>query len=287
MTGIGTKEDIELASTEDLESVKRHWESETAGTRYSSSTESAKYYSEVRAARYELEPFIKSFAGFETARALDVLEIGVGAGADFSNWIAAGANATGIDLTAASISHTRGHLDSLGVESGQYVLQQANAEELPFSDESFDLVYSWGVLHHSPRTDVALTEVQRVLRPGGQMKIMVYNKNSWSAWMMWGIHGLLKGRPFKSPKACVFEHLESPGTKSYSIGEASGVVSGVGFDRVRISTVLGPGDLLTIKRSDRYSSMFSRIAFAVYPRWMIRALGDRFGLYMLISAEKS
>lgn len=275
-----------MASIDDLEAVKRHWESETAGIRYSSSIEPAEFYDEVRAARYELEPFIKSFAGFESAKGLEVLEIGVGAGADFSNWVTAGAKATGIDLTAAAVEHTRAHLDSLGVEGDQYELQQANAEGLPFSDDSFDMVYSWGVLHHSPDTAGALAEVRRVLRPGGQMKIMVYNKNSWSAWMMWGVHGLLKGRPLKSPKICVYEHLESPGTKSYSVGEARELVSGIGFENVRITTVLGPGDLLTIKRSQRYGSFFSRIAFAIYPRWLVRALGDRFGLYMLISADK-
>ena len=64
-------------------------------------------------------------------------------------------------------------LDSLGVEGDQYELRQANAEVLPFSDDAFDMVYSWGVLHHSPNTAGALAEVRRVLRPGGQMKIMV------------------------------------------------------------------------------------------------------------------
>jgi hypothetical protein len=118
------------------------------------------------------------------------------------------------------------------------------------------------------------------------MKIMVYSKHSWSAWMMWGIHGLLKGKPFKSPRACVFENLESPGTKSYSVGEANELVSAAGFENMRISTVLGPGDLLEIKPSKRYSSMLSRLAFAAYPRWLVRALGDRFGLYMLITADR-
>jgi hypothetical protein len=84
----------------------------------------------------------------------------------------------------------------------------------------------------------------------------------------------------------VFEQLESPGTKSYSIGEARELVSGIGFRKIRISTVLGPGDLLTVKPSRRYRSLLSRVAFAIYPRWLIRVFGDRFGLYMLISATR-
>lgn len=271
---------------DELQKVRKHWEAETAGTRYSTSTESATFYAEVRAARYELEPFIESFAQFETAKNLDVLEIGVGVGSDFSNWVSAGAIATGIDLTTAAIEHTRAHLESRGLDSKTFELRQANAEMLPFPDESFDLVYSWGVLHHTPQTTTALAEVQRVLRSNGRMKIMVYSKNSWSAWMMWGIHGLLKGRPLKSPRTCVYENLESPGTKSYSIEEARELVASAGFGNISISTVLGPGDLLSIEPSKRYRSVLSRLAFASYPRWLVRALGDRFGLYMLIAAEK-
>ena len=270
---------------DELQKVKNHWEVETVGTRYSTSTESAAFYAEVRAARYELEPFIQTFAQFESAKTLDVLEIGVGAGSDFSNWVAAGAAATGIDLTTAAVDHTRAHLESRGLGGKTFELRQANAEMLPFENESFDLVYSWGVLHHTPQTTTALAEVRRVLRPGGRMKIMVYNKKSWSDWMMWGIHGVLKGKPLKSPRTCVYENLESPGTKSYSIEEARDLVATAGFGNIRISTVLGPGDLLAIKPSKRYRSRLSRIAFAIYPRWLVRAFGDRFGLYMLITAD--
>lgn len=104
---------------------------------------------------------------------------------------------------------------------------------------------------------------------------------------MWGMHGLLKGKPWKSPKTCLLENMQGRSAKSYSIGEAQELVAGEGFEDVRISTVLGPGDLLTIKPSQRYGSLLSRIAFAVYPRWLVRALGDRFGLYMMISGDKS
>jgi ubiquinone/menaquinone biosynthesis C-methylase UbiE len=287
LTNIRYKNCSESSALGKLQEVKEHWESETVGTRYSISETRKQFYAEIRQARYELEPFIKSFADFELAAGDSVLEIGVGAGSDFSNWVGNGAMATGIDITAAAVEHTRAHLNSLDLSGKETSLSQANAEELPFHDDSFDLVYSWGVLHHTPDTLKALTEVQRVLRPNGRMKIMVYSKNSWSAWMMWGIHGLLKGKPFKSPRACVYDNLESPGTKSYSIHEAEKLVSEAGFSNVHAWTLLGPGDLLTIKPSKRYQSLLSRMAFAVYPRWIIRALGNRFGLYLLITADKA
>ena len=286
MTSIRYKNCAESSALGKLQEVIEHWESETVGTRYSSSDTTKQFYAEIRKARYELEPFIRSFAEFESAKGINVLEIGVGAGSDFSNWVANGATATGIDITTAAIEHTHAHLDSLDLSGKEALLTQANAEALPFPDDSFDLVYSWGVLHHTPDTAKALAEVRRVLRPGGRIRIMVYNKYSWSAWMMWGIHGLLKGKPFKSPRACVYDNLESPGTKSYSIREADKLVSEAGFSGVHAWTLLGPGDLLTIKASKRYQSLLSRMAFAVYPRWIVRALGNRFGLYLLITAER-
>jgi ubiquinone/menaquinone biosynthesis C-methylase UbiE len=72
---------------------------------------------------------------------------------------------------------------------------EADAEDLPFDDGSFDLVYSWGVLHHTPQMDRALAEAQRVLAPGGGLRIMLYNRRSWVALAAWARFGVLRGCP--------------------------------------------------------------------------------------------
>jgi SAM-dependent methyltransferase len=97
--------------------------------------------------RYELEPYIAEFARFEEARGLRVLEIGVGLGADHERFAEAGAELYGIDLTPRAIEHTRRRLMLFDLTSR---LAVGDAEALCFPDERFDLVYSWGVLHHTP-----------------------------------------------------------------------------------------------------------------------------------------
>ena len=275
------------ASQELKSAVRDHWEQETCGTRYGSSAERRQFFEEIEVRRYLMEPYIPSFARFDSARDQEVLEIGVGAGADFLGWVRAGAHATGVDLTEAAIELTREHLEARADGREARELRVADAENLPFEDECFDLVYSWGVLHHSPDTERAFREVRRVLRPGGCFRGMIYHVPSWTGWMVWGVQCLLKGRPFRSVKQALFDHLESPGTKAYSLAEARALLEAAGFDQIELQTRLNPGDLGLIELSEKYRSGVHRLLFALYPRWLVRLLGDRFGLNLMIEARRS
>jgi SAM-dependent methyltransferase len=117
---------------------------------------------------------------FAEARGKRVLEIGIGNGADGAMFALNGALYTGADLTAAALEATRRHFEVLGV-AGEF--KQENAEKLSFADESFDWVYSHGVLHHTPNTTLALAEVWRVLKPGGRAIVMLYHKHSFNYWV--------------------------------------------------------------------------------------------------------
>jgi ubiquinone/menaquinone biosynthesis C-methylase UbiE len=286
MSGNNNSDAPEASDTTLKQEVRAHWEAESAGVRYGTSDDDLTFYRQVRESRYQLEPYIPGFANFGAFAGKDILEIGVGAGVDFSNWVDAGAKATGVDLTEAGLAHTRQQLRIVDALPDSYELMRADAENLPFDDGAFDLVYSWGVLHHTPDTRAAFAEALRVLKPGGTIKAMVYHTPSWTGWMLWAIHGLLKGRPFKSPKRLVYERLESPGTKSYSTREISDLLLNTGFEQVSARTKLGPGDLLTIKPSDRYRSLPARVIWKIYPRWLVKLLGDRFGLFLLIEARR-
>lgn len=160
-----------MLNTASLKSkVKGHWEKEACGTRYGQEPDRKLYFDEVSAARYTLEPFIPSFADFQGAKDKTVLEIGVGAGADFQNWCNYATHATGVDLTSTAIALTGERLSVNSTSSARYSLRTADAENLPFENDSFDLVYSWGVLHHTPDTFRAFQEVFRVLKPGELLK---------------------------------------------------------------------------------------------------------------------
>lgn len=111
-----------------------------------------------------------------------VLEIGVVLGADYQQFAQASSKLSGIDLTERAVEHTRRRLKSFDLDSNLIV---GDAGNLLCSDKSFDVVYSWGFIHHSPDTKSAIREVFRVLKFGGVARIMIYHK--WSTW----IHALV------------------------------------------------------------------------------------------------
>lgn len=266
--------------------VRDHWESETCGTRDATAASGHDRLSQIRAARYRYVPEIPAFANFAQARGKKVLEIGVGAGTDFSQWVAAGADAYGIDLTDAAIHLTRLQLSSLNLTIPFDYLSVGDAEELTFPSGNFDIVYSWGVLHHSPQTEQAFREATRVLKPGGQLLAMVYHARSWTALFYWIRFALLKGRPFVSPRTIIATHMESRYTKVYSIDEMRDLLNRCGLDNIEITPRLMQGDLFNFKLSDRYDNVLNRLVRRFMPRWLIRACGHRFGGMLMIRATR-
>jgi ubiquinone/menaquinone biosynthesis C-methylase UbiE len=163
---------------EDKQQVHDFWNRASCGEELYLSEQDRDGYRTQAQARYALEPYIAGFAGFDDAKGLRVLEIGVGLGADHQRFAEAGADLYGIDLTERAVEHTRRRLAAFDLTSN---LSLGDAEHLDFADNTFDRVYSWGVLHHSPDTPKAIAEVRRVLKSGGQARIMIYHK--WSRLM--------------------------------------------------------------------------------------------------------
>ena len=123
-----------------------------------------------------------------------VLEIGCGLGAHTEMLCKAGANLTSIDLAPQSIVTTKKRLDLKNLRAEVF---EADAENLPFEDEEFDLIWSWGVIHHSPNTEKCAKEIQRVLKTGGELRIMLYHTNSMYNWInVIFRYGLLQGKLF-------------------------------------------------------------------------------------------
>jgi ubiquinone/menaquinone biosynthesis C-methylase UbiE len=211
-----------------------------------------------------------------------VLEVGVGMGADHAEWAKARPRTlTGVDLTPRAVEFTRARIAYEGLSSDVRV---ADAENLPFADASFDLVYAWGVLHHSPDTAQALREVCRVLRPGGTARIMVYHTHSLVGYMLWVRYALLAGRPGRSLADIYAHHLESPGTKAYTLDEARAMLTG--FRRVNLRSQLSFGDLLEGAVGQRHGGWLLRTVKRLWPRWLVRRSFARHGLMLLIEAEK-
>lgn len=203
--------------------VEAYWEEASCGTtRATSAKHSLDYFEEIESFRYTHEPFIHAFAQFPVWHGRRVLEVGVGAGTDFVQWVRSGADAYGVDLTHEGVENTRKRLELEGLAPAD--LQVCDAEVLPFQEGLFDCVYSWGVIHHGENTQAMLEEIYRVTRPGGRVKIMVYNISSLWAWYMYLRYAVLAGRPARGRRWAIANHQESYGTKAYTKKEIVGML---------------------------------------------------------------
>ncbi|HLW61645.1 MAG TPA: class I SAM-dependent methyltransferase [bacterium] len=181
------------------------------------------YFEAIEELRYTRDPGIHAFAQFPRFHGCKVLEVGVGAGTDFLQWVRAGAEAYGIDLTSEAVEHVRQRLRLYDLRAAD--VRVADCENLPYPDNAFDLVYSWGVIHHTPNLERALSEIVRVCRPGGMCKVMVYNRHSLAALYVWVRNALLRGRPWKSLAWCISRYVESPGTQALTMQEMKRILS--------------------------------------------------------------
>ncbi|MDO9488799.1 MAG: class I SAM-dependent methyltransferase [Sphingomonadaceae bacterium] len=118
-----------------------------------------------------------------------LLDIGCGTGYVAALYAKGGANVTAVDIADQSVALTKKRLAWKGLSAD---VRQANAEHLPFEDNSFDVVTSFGVLHHTPDTLQALREVHRVLKPGGITHLMFYHKNSFAYRLLFPLKRLLQ-----------------------------------------------------------------------------------------------
>src|ERR687883_1787450 len=156
------------------ERVRAFWQQNPCGTKFTEAEMGTRaFYERVEEHRYTKEWHIPAAARFEEARGLRVLEIGCGLGTDGAQFARAGAIYTGVDLTDAAVSLARRNFELQDL-AGEF--RTADAENLDFPDDTFDLVYSHGVLHHTPDTERAVGEVHRVLKPGGRAVVMLYHR---------------------------------------------------------------------------------------------------------------
>jgi SAM-dependent methyltransferase len=132
---------------------------------------------------------------FESLRDQKVLEIGVGNGSHAQLLATYARDFTGIDLTDYGVKSTTERMKVFGLDKAKIL--QMNAEDLQFEANSFDFVWSWGVIHHSANPRRILQEINRVLKPGGTFKAMVYYRSFWSYYAFGLLAGIGKGYFFK------------------------------------------------------------------------------------------
>lgn len=168
-----------MDNTQLLDQVRNYWNARPCNVRHSKSPIGTKeYFNEVEARRYANEPHNYTFPEFERWKGKRVLEIGCGIGTDAINFARAGADYTGIDLSEESVKLCKKRFEVFGLRGR---IREANAEEvdLLFAGEKFDLIYSFGVIHHAPRPERIVQGLPSLLADDGEVRAMLYAKNSW------------------------------------------------------------------------------------------------------------
>jgi 2-polyprenyl-3-methyl-5-hydroxy-6-metoxy-1,4-benzoquinol methylase len=278
-----------LSSSTDksIADVQRYWDARPCNIRHSTKPVGSKeYFDEVEARKYLVEPHIPAFAEFDRWHGKRVLEVGCGIGTDSINFARAGAELTAVELSSESLRIAAQRAEVMGV-ADRIRFVEANAEELTsvLDGEPYDLVYSFGVIHHTPHPARALAEMRALTASGGTLKLMVYHRRSWKVFWIVATQG--RGRFWKTDEL-VAEHSEAqtgcPVTFSYTRGEARELVERSGF-RVQDLHV----DHVFPYRIRDYVQY--RYVKEPYFRWMpeplFRAFERRFGWHLLVTAEAS
>jgi SAM-dependent methyltransferase len=172
---------METASIED---VLTYWNRRPCNVRHSTKEVGTReYFDEVEARKYFVETHIPAFADFRRWAGRRVLEIGCGLGTDAVNFARAGAVYTGVDVSNVSLELARKRFDVFGL-SGELLC--VNGEELDtrFPAGTFDLVYSFGVIHHTPNPRAVIERARTLVRPDGELRMMLYARHSWKAIMI-------------------------------------------------------------------------------------------------------
>lgn len=268
------------SSADDKQRAREQWSHDPAGAIYGREHEfgTREFFDAVERHRYtEYAPWMPEVMGFRKFAGARLLEVGCGMGTDLLQFARGGAKVTGIDLTPRSIEISRRHLEVYG-QRGDFAI--SDCERLPFKSGSFDVVYSNGVLHHTPDTAEAVRELHRVLRRGGQALVMLYHRGSAAYWgQIIFRHGLLHGELLRgrSPAQIMSRHVEvnegggCPLVKVYSRTEARNL-----FSMFREVSV----EMEQLTRAEL--SILGRLI----PEGMFRFLRQTIGGNVIISARK-
>lgn len=267
--------------------VKDYWNQRPCNIRHSVAEIGTKeYFDQVEARKYFVEPHIPLFADFEKWRGKKVLEIGCGIGTDTINFARAGAEVTAVDLSAKSIELARKRAEVFGF-SDKITFQEANAERLSdyIKPQKFDLVYSFGVIHHSPHPEKIIAQIKNnFVGSDSTLKLMVYYRYSWK--VLWILLKFGKGKFWDLDKI-IATHSEAqtgcPVTYSYSKESVKDLIGeGFNIDEVFVEHIF-PYKIPNYVKYEYLKLWY----FRYLPEFVFRNLEKRFGWHLCVTAKYS
>lgn len=164
--------------------IKQYWDNQPCNVLHSKKEIGSKeYFEEVNAWRYKVEPHLLTFADFPRWKGKKVLEIGCGIGSDAQKFVENGANYTGIELSDKSLELAEQRFKVFNLK-GNFIALDAEKMDEKLPSNYYDLVYSMGVLHHTPNIKLAIGAAREIIKKNGEFRFMVYAQNSWKAAMI-------------------------------------------------------------------------------------------------------
>ncbi len=268
-----------------LDRVRDYWNARPCNLRHSPQPVGTReYFDEVEARKYRVEPHILRFAEFERWNGKKVLEIGCGIGTDTINFARHGAAVTAVDLSARSLEIARQRAGVYGLED-RIRFFQADAENLSaaVSPEPYDLIYSFGVIHHTPHPERVLDQLQRYVHPDTELRIMVYHRRSWK--VLWILLTYGRGRFWKLDRL-VAERSEAqtgcPVTYTYTQLQARRLLESRGF-RVANAWV---DHIFPYRISDYVQYRYRKVwYFRWLPSGLFHRLERSFGWHLCLTAR--
>lgn len=228
---IKDQNDSKLDYAEKISEIRNFWDEFVYDdVKASSSTVGSNdFYAELEAIRKERLDYLPRIIDFSSYKGKRVLDVGCRIGLDLARFAEKGAIVTGIDLAPTSIETAREYFKLKDLQ-GEFIIM--NGEELQFEDQSFDLVYAHGVIQYTVNPKRMISEMHRVLRTGGELVLMAYNRFSWLT-----VLSKLSGK--------YLAHEEAPFFKAYSIKQFYQLLNN--FDHTEISPVRFPSKTLLHK----------------------------------------
>ena len=267
-----------------INKVKNYWDERPCNIRHSTKEMGTKeYFEDVERRKYFVEPHIPKFAEFKKWKGKRVLEIGCGIGTDTINFIRAGAEITAVELSEKSLEIAKKRAEVFNL-SNKVKFYRVNAEELSkvVPIESYDLIYSFGVIHHTPHPERVINEIYKYSKKGTIVKIMVYYRYSWK--VFWILIRYSKGAFWKI-KELIAKNSEAqtgcPITYTYSKKEVAALLKG--FKAVNISI----DHIFPYKINDYIKYQYNVVwYFRRLPKFIFRWLEKKIGWHLLITAVK-
>jgi ubiquinone/menaquinone biosynthesis C-methylase UbiE len=254
-----------------IEDVINFWNARPCNIRHSNKpVGTMEYFNEVSEKRYFVEPHIKKFVDFEKWDGKRVLEIGCGIGTDAYEFAISGATYTGSDISSASIELAKKRFSMFNL-SGTFLESDAESLTDVIESQKFDLIYSFGVIHHTPSIERALSEISRIADENTEIKIMIYAEKSWKQ--------ALINAGLDQPEA----QFGCPIANAYTKEKAISLFNDAGLNVVNIEQ-----DHIFPFIIDEYKKHNYKLQpyFEAMPSEIYAALKKEFGWHLLIDAKK-